>query len=78
MLALFRFDMSFGANKMARDRMGNEVSYKPSRTNLRSHNLKVGCGEACQTKGLKLEIITSLFIYLNTCEKCTFARNRMF
>lgn len=78
LVALFKFDMSVAANKMARDRMGNEVPYKPNRTNLQSYNLEVVSGGVCQTVRLKSEIITSLVVYLNTCEKCTFIWNRNF
>lgn len=64
LVALLRFDMSFATNKMARDRMGNEVLYKPNRTNLRSHNLEDVCSGVCQTRGT-VDIIASLAIFLN-------------
>lgn len=69
LVALFRFDMSVAANKMARDRMGNEVPYKPNRTNLKSHNLEVVCREVCQSVGFKLEIIKSLIFYIKPMRK---------
>lgn len=69
LVALFRFDMSVAANKMARDRMGNEVRYKPNRTNLKSHNLEVVCREVCQFVGFNLEIIKNLVFYIKPMQK---------